>query len=179
MTAFSELWYEYRTRLRGYIAKRVRNDSAVDDLLQEVFLKAHEGLPALRSSGSITAWLYRIAANTIVDYYRGQKSWEELPDELAAPEPEHDHVRELAACLQPFIATLPEAYRTALILSEIDGLPQKEVARRLGVSYSGAKSRVQRGREKLRQSLLDCCDIEIRQCGIVGYEPRDKSCKCD
>ena len=178
-TFISELWLEHRSRLRGYIAKRVRETHAVDDILQDVFLKASQNLQSLKSRGSVAAWLYRIAANTIADHYRSLRPWEELPDDVAAPELERDYVAELATCLQPLIAELPEAYRAALVLSEIEGLPQREVADRLNISLSGAKSRVQRGREKLRQRLLDCCEIETGRGGITGYEPRDKNRKCD
>lgn len=176
MTPMTDFWQEHRSRLRGYIAKRVRESDAVDDILQEVFLKVNASLHSVKSHGSISAWLYRIAANTIADHYRAQKPWEELPDEVAAPEPERDYIAELATCLQPLIADLPETYRTALVLSEIEGLPQREVSEQLNISLSGAKSRVQRGREKLRQRLLDCCDMETGQGGIVGYEPRDRKC---
>ena len=171
-----DFWQEYKTRLRGYIAKRVRESEAVDDILQNVFLKAHTSLHTIKSHGSIAAWLFRIAANAIADHYRSQKLWVELPEELAAPEPERNYVAELAACLQPLIADLPETYRSALVLSDLEGLPQKEVANRLGLSLSGTKSRIQRGREKLRQRLLECCDIETGRGGIIGYEPRGKNC---
>ncbi len=172
----TDLWQKHKTRLRGYIAKRVRESDAVDDILQDVFLKAYVSLHAVKSRGSIRAWLFRIAANAIVDYYRSRKPWDELPDELAAPEPERDYVAELAVCLQPLVAGLVEPYRSALVLSELEGLPQSEVAERLGISLSGAKSRIQRGREKLRQQLLECCDIETGRGHIVGYEPRGKNC---
>lgn len=176
MPLISHFWQEHRSLLRGYIARRVRERDAVDDVLQEVFLKVNVGLHTVKSHGSISAWLYRIAANTIADHYRAQHPWEELPDEIAAPEPERDYVAELASCLQPLIAELPESYRAALVLSEIEGLPQREVAERLNLSLSGAKSRVQRGRERLRQRLLACCDIETGRGGIVDYEPRDRAC---
>ncbi len=179
MTAqLTDLWTEHRSRLRGYIAKRVREDDAVEDILQDVFLKASESLHSLRSHGSVAAWLYRIAANAIVDHYRSRKPWEELPVDLAAPESGRDYIAELATCLQPLIAEVPETYRTALVLSEIEGLPQREVAERLNLSLSGAKSRVQRGREKLRQRLLDCCEIETGRVGITGYRLREKNSKC-
>ena len=178
MAPMTDFWQEHKARLRSYIAKRVRESDAVDDILQEVFLKVHTHLHTVKSHGSISAWLYRVAANAIVDHYRAQRPWEELPDELAAPEPEQDYIAELASCLQPLIAGLPETYRVALVLSEIEGLTQKEVADRLGISLSGAKSRVQRGREKLRQLLFKCCDIETGKSGIVGYELRDKECGC-
>lgn len=178
MEPISSLWQAHRFRLRNYIAKRVRERDVVDDILQEVFLKVNAGLHTVKSQASILAWLYRIAAHSIADHYRSQKPWDALPDddELAAPDQQRDYVAELATCIQPFMADLPETYRSALQLSEIEGLPQKEVAYRLGISLSGAKSRVQRGREKLRLRLLECCDIETGRGGISGYEQRDGNC---
>jgi len=175
MNVTENLWQEHKSRMRAYIARRVRDQDAVDDILQDVFLKTHTSLHTVKSHGSITAWLYRVAANAIIDHYRAQKPWDELPEELAAPEAEHNYMAELAGCLRPLITDLPETYQSALILSELEGLPQKEVAARLGISLSGAKSRVQRGREKLREGLLRCCDIETGRSGIIGYELRDKN----
>ena len=175
----SDFWIEHKTRLRSYVAKRVRERDAVDDILQNVFLKAHSSLHTLKSHDSLAAWLYRIAANAITDHYRGRRPSEEISDELAAPENEVDYIAELASCLHPLIADLPETYRLPLVLSEIEGVTQKEVAARLGLSLSGAKSRVQRGREKLRQRLLECCDIETGRSGIVDYEVRDKKRGCN
>lgn len=174
MEPISEIWEEHKSRLRGYVARRVRDRDAVNDILQDVFVKAHTHLNGLRSRGSVTSWLFRMASNAIADHYRSQKPWVELPSELKSPEVERDPVGELAACLQPLIADLPAIYRSALILSEIEGLPHKEVAKRLGISLSGAKSRVRRGRDKLRQRLHDCCVIETGRGGIIDYEPRDK-----
>lgn len=173
-----DFWIEHKTRLRSYVAKRVRERGAVDDILQDVFLKAYTSLHTVKSSGSLTAWLYRIAANSITDHYRGQKPSEEISDEFPAPEPEPDYIAELASCLQPLMAELPELYRLPLVLSEIEGLTQQEVATRLGLSLSGAKSRVQRGRKMLLQRLFECCDIETGRTGIVGYQLRNKQCGC-
>jgi RNA polymerase sigma-70 factor (ECF subfamily) len=179
MAPMPDFWIEHKTRLRSYIAKRVREPGAVDDILQDVFIKAYINLHTIKSHGSLTSWLYRIAANAIADHHRGQKPSEEIPDELPSPKPEPDYIAELASCLKPLIADLPETYRLPLVLSEIEGLTQKEVATRLGLSLSGAKSRVQRGREKLRQRLSECCDIETGRHGIIGYEVRDKKRGCD
>jgi RNA polymerase sigma-70 factor (ECF subfamily) len=176
MAPMTEIWQLHKDRLRGYIARRVRDEAAVDDILQEVFLKAHQGLDTLRSQASLTAWLFRLTANAIADHYRTGKPWEELPESLASAVPERDYRAELASCLQPLIDDLPRPYREALVLSELEGLPHREVAARLGLSLSGAKSRVLRGREKLRRRLLDCCHIETGSGGIIGYEPRDKNC---
>lgn len=180
MTPAPDFWREHKSRLRSYVAKRVRESDAIDDILQDVFLKAYASLHTVKSPGSLAAWLYRIAANSIADHYRGQRPSEEISDEFAAPEPEPEYIAELASCLQPLIADLPELYRLPVVLSEIEGLTQQEVAKRLELSLSGAKSRVQRGREKLRQLLFKCCDIETGRNGIVGYEVRDtrRGCGC-
>src|SRR5512143_3142200 len=149
MKMTERLWQEHKTRVRSFIVRRVRDPDVADDILQNVFLKAHSNLHMIKSQGSITAWLYRVATNAIADYYRSLKPNEDISDELPAPEQERNFIAELASCLQPLIADLPENYQSAVVLSEIEGLPQKEVAKRLGISLSGAKSRVQRGREKL------------------------------
>ncbi|MCW8903757.1 RNA polymerase sigma factor SigZ [Sedimenticola sp.] len=176
MHPISDIWDEHKARLRAYVVRRVPEPDVVNDILQEVFIKAYENLHSLRVRGSVAPWLYRIASNVIADHYRSQKPWTELPEELTALERERDPVEELASCLQPLIDDLPETYRLALKLSEIEGLSQKEVATRLGLSYSGAKSRIQRGRDQLRQRLHDCCVIETGQNGIIDYEPRQKEC---
>ena len=92
-------------------------------------------------------------------------------DEAVPPE-------EVAACLIPFIRALPPAYGEALMLTDIGGLPQAEAARRLGLSVSGLKSRVQRGRAKLKQALLRCCAIETDRWGTV-LDYRSHKCSED
>ncbi len=176
MKSMTDLWSQHRAALRRYIARRVRQPDAVDDILQDVFLKAYAGLRGVSSPGSISAWLYRIAANAVADHYRARKPMEALPEQLPAPAPERDAMAELAGCLRPLIDGLPETYRAALVMSEIDGFPQQAVADRLGLSLSGAKSRIQRGRERLRGLLTECCDIETGRRGIVGYERRAGKC---
>jgi len=175
----TDLWEEHRSRLYNYIARRVPDHHVAEDLLQEVFLKAHLNLERVRAPGSVAAWLFRVAANAIVDYYRTRRPAEKLPEEFAARGEERDSIAELASCLRPFIDDLPEIYRIPLVLSEIEGVTQREVASRLGISVSGAKSRIQRGREKLRRSISRCCAIEIGQNGIIDYEVRNGKCGCD
>ena len=75
------------------------------------------------------------------------------------------------------VAGLPEPYREALLLTEYEGLTQQQLAERVGISLSGAKSRVQRGREKLKQILLDCCHVELdRRGGIIDYQGQCDCC---
>ena len=179
MQKTTDIWKEHRSRLRAYIAKRVRDASAVDDILQNVFLKLHTHLDTIRSPERLTAWLYRVAANAVADHFRATKRWDELPMELAAPEAPHNFMGELLDCLEPLIAALPAASRAALVLSDIQGVPLKSVAESLGISLSGAKSRVQRGRRQLREKLDRCCEFQMGRGGIVGCELRDDVRCCE
>src|SRR5262252_2378026 len=97
----------------------------------------------------------------------------DLPEEL----PDDDIVSELLPCIRAMVLSLPAQDRQALILTEYQGLTQKELAQRLGLSLSGAKSRVQRAREKLKQQLLACCHFELDRRGhIIDYQPRCVCC---
>ncbi len=117
-------------------------------------------------------WLYRIASNAIADHFRDDRPTAELPEHLPTAPQEVDPLARLARCVEPFIDELPHPYRQALRMVELEGRSQKDVARILGLSYSGAKSRVQRGREHLRNRFLACCVIETGRRGIVHWEPR-------
>lgn len=169
----TQVWRDWHTALRRYILRRVPQAADADDVLHEVFLKMEAHLSGLREPGRLAGWLYRIADHAIADHYRAQRPWDELPEELPAPESPADGTAALAACLHPMIEALPETYRQAVWWSEIDGLPQREVAERLGLSLSGAKSRVQRGREKLRAIVLDCCHVEADGEGLACAQRRD------
>lgn len=174
------VWHAFRDPLRNYILRRVPNASDADDVLQDVFLKVHRNLPALENEERLGPWLYRVARNTLIDRYRRAEDHEALEesDGLRAAEAEEpDAEQKIAGCLKEMIEDLPPAYRDALILSELEGLPQRVVAERLGLSLSGAKSRVQRGRRLLHEALLTCCHFEFDQRGkIMEYVPRATCC---
>ena len=174
-------WQDHKNRLRAYIAKQVNDPATVDDILQDVYLKAHEQLHKLKSMESLGAWLYRIAYNAIMDYYRQQKPFDELSDDFDAPEEDNSEKahQEMAECLVPLIEELPEKYRIPLKMSELDGMSQQKVADELSLSLSGAKSRIQRGRAQLRDRLTDCCDIEVGKGGVVDFQPKSADTKCN
>lgn len=172
-------WADYRAELVRFVAARVRDVEAAEDIVHDVFVKAwrHRDDPA-----DVRAWLYRVTRNAVIDYYRTRRTTDELPDDLAGDDgiAGRDAERELARCLRPLIDGLPAQYRDALTLSDLDGLPQREVAAREGLSLSGAKSRVQRARRMLRDAVLQCCRVEIdRRGGVVDYH-RNQPCNgCD
>lgn len=171
---------ELRGDLRKFIARRIQNQADVDDVLQEVLVKIHRSADRLTDGNNLFAWVYAIARNAVVDHYRKHRPTLSLdadvrnPSDLPEETPEADALSEIADCLRPFLGHLPEKYRDALVLTDLDGMTQVDLARRLGLSLSGAKSRVQRAREHLKGMLLECCRLEFNARGrVVGYECKD------
>jgi len=168
------LWNQYSRRLGTFIRSRVEDDAEAEDILQEVFIRIHRNLCCQADRDKPESWIYQIARNLIIDHYRKRRTWVELPENLPSDPDwgewvnlEDDPEAKLALSLREMIDELPEPYSQALILTEYQGLSQKQLAERLGISLSGAKSRVQRAREKLRDMLLNCCHFELDRRGRV------------
>lgn len=176
-----QVWDAFHTPLQQFIRRRVPDEATAEDILQEVFLKIHQHIETLKDVKKLESWIYQITRNAITDYYRGKADMVtlELPEVLQLPAelPDDDVVTELFPSVRAMVNSLPERDRQALVLTEYQGLTQKEFAKRLGLSFSGAKSRVQRAREKLKQELLECCHFELdRRGGVIDYQPRCQSC---
>jgi RNA polymerase sigma-70 factor (ECF subfamily) len=179
MTATVEsIWNEVASQLRSFIRSRVRDHATAEDILQEVFLKIHQKLPTLRASERLEAWVWRITRNAIADYFRKLRPFEPLPDQAALPAENPADLPDLRPCVQQFINELQPAHREALHLTEWQGLTQEQMAKRLGLSSSGAKSRVQRARAQLKDLLLDCCRFELdRRGNVLEMTPRQQKCR--
>ena len=175
-------------RLRPFIARRVAPPD-VDDVLQDVFLRVQHGLGSLRDDDRFGPWVYQVARSAIAEQRRARRRHpltdRDAPEEATAPPDADDEdaaARDLALCVVPLIATLPSPYREALTLTELQGVSQRDAAEMTGISPSGMKSRVQRGRGRLRKLLDECCEIAIDGRGhVVSCEPRargeGKPCK--
>jgi len=168
------IWHGFHDRLLGYIRSRVGSDDQAEDVLQEVFLSVHANLNRLDDDQSLAAWIWRITSNAVVDHYRERAKFTEATsrEDLDAAQlvnPGADEEWEtsaedraaLAHCVQSLVEHLPGPYREAVTLTELQGLSQREAAAALGLTLSGAKSRVQRGRDKLKKLLLRCCHDEL------------------
>jgi len=169
-----EIWSGFRAKLFAYIRSRSRNTQDAEDILQDVFIKVHRRIGTLEERDHLAPWLYRVTHNTIVDHYRKKYP---TPTTADLPIVSEDVVpiaeQQLAPFLASLVAELPAIYREALTLTELEGLTQVEMARRLGLSTSGAKSRVQRGRAMLRDQLLACCHVQLDcRSHVIDYEPR-------
>ncbi len=178
-TQTERIWQEFSEELRLFILGRISNPQDAEDILQETFIKIHKKLATLEDDERLTAWLYQIARNTIIDYYRRQKPTETLAPESIENqavewiETEDDMETLVASWMKPMVMALPDKYSEALLLTEFEGMTQRELAEHLQLSHSGAKSRVQRGRTMMKEALFDCCIFERdRQGGIVDYRRR-------
>jgi len=176
------LWNQYSRRLLAFIRSRVGDAADADDILQEVFIRVHRNLCCLPEPewNKPESWIYQIARHLIIDHYRRRREMVEIPESLPAELdlPQDDPEAVLALSLRELINELPEPYRQALILTTYQGLSQKQLADSLGISLSGAKSRVQRARDNLRDMLLRCCHFEFDRRGhIVDYEQRCCCCR--
>lgn len=163
-------WQELEHKLRPYLARRVASPADVDDLLQDIFVRLHQGLAELRDEERFGGWVYRVARSAVVDRARKRARSPRTgdADDIAAsdlPEapvvPEDELQSDLSECVALFVSRLPSPYREAVTLTELQGLTQREAAEMLDVSLSGLKSRVQRGRAKIRQMFEECCQISV------------------
>lgn len=142
-----------------FVRKRINHQEDAEDITQEVFFK----LSKSRNDqvDNLKSWVYTIAKNTITDYYRRSKMGaEEMTDDLQVTEDiENAAVQELSGCIRSYVALLPEEYRMLMTLSELQNVPQKEIAEQLGMNYVTVRSKIQRGRKKLKDMFTDCCTI--------------------
>ena len=180
--SIESVYKTFSHRLKEFIRRRVPNDETAEDILHETFLKMHEKIDSLKDEHKLEAWLYQIARNAVVDYYRSRKQNVELSENFseADDDKEEDAMQKISQCVKEFVSSLPEPYRQALHMVEYEGVKQTELAKRLGISVSGAKSRVQRARQMLKDMLMNCCHFEFDRYGtIIDYHPISCCCCSD
>jgi len=178
------VWERFSAPLRRFILRRVADTHDAEDILQDVFVKILRHTGDMESRDKIHAWVYAIARNAITDYYRKSRRHrtEALPEEIKADtDMELDDREEIASCLYAMLDHMPEKYRQAVEMVEFQNMSQKEYGEKMGLSVSGAKSRVQRARKMLLDMLTACCDFERDRRGhVMDYTRKDPdTCGCD
>lgn len=173
-------WKELERHLRPYLARRVASPSDIDDLLQDIFVRLHQGLSTLRDDERFGGWVYRVANNAIIDKARQRAralhvdAGSDVESNVPVDSADERLQSDLGECVALFVGRLPSPYREAITLTELEGITQKEAAEMLGVSLSSLKSRVQRGRDKIRHMFEECCQISVDCRGrVIECEPRN------
>jgi len=170
------IWLEYRAALKRFLHTKVSNEADVEDLLQDILIKTYNNLNVVKNQKSIKSWLFQIANNTIIDYYRKKSRTQaaNIVDYSPNDEPISNSV-DLSNCISPFIHGLPEEHASLLTAIDINNQSQKQYAEQLGVSYSTLKSRVQKSRSLLKQVFDNCCHFKIDKRGnVYGYDVKTK-----
>ena len=165
------IWTSFHKELRGFILNKTRNPADADDILQDVFVKILRNKNKVDRAKNLRPYLYAMVRNAIYDHFRNERPASDISDiQEPLTEEESRSLNETIAdcCVRPFINKLPEPYRDALLITEFENVSQKELAERLHISYSGAKSRVQRGKEKLKELILQCCAFQSDKYGNLS-----------
>ena len=178
-----------RGAIYRYILRMVRNPAEAEDLTQETLLRAHGKLATLEDEARLVPWLYRIATNVTYDRFR-QASYRHRPQPLSAGGEEPDRQaeadvadtgprldklmeqRQMSSCVQDYIAALPESYRAVILLHDVQGLTNPEIAEMLGLSLATVKIRLHRARNRLRAALGEGCSFSTDERGVKVCEPR-------
>ncbi len=179
-TEVSSIWADFHKELKVFIMNKTRNSADTDDILQEVFIKIIRNIDKINQAKNLRHYLYGIVRNTINDYYRNRKQIvddTEIEEKITEEEAQTLNSTIAECCIKPFINKLSENYRDALLITEFQDISQKDLALKLNISYSGAKSRVQRGKEKLKELILDCCSFQNDKYGNL-LETKSKNCDC-
>jgi RNA polymerase sigma-70 factor, ECF subfamily len=172
---------QFHKALLGYISSRINNKSDAEDILQEVYIKIAKGISTLSDEQKLRSWIFTITRNSITDYYRKNAGslhvsiTENMIDETKE-EASFDSTKGLDKCLRGFIQQLPDEYRDIIIDSELNEIRQKDLAGKYNMQYPTVRSRVQRGRARLKELLLGCCTIETDSRGNIMHSTHQGSC---
>jgi RNA polymerase sigma-70 factor, ECF subfamily len=156
--------------IESYLRKIKVDPAIIQDIRQDVFLKAHQSIHTLKSEGKLLSWLKVIVYNTVIDHYRKQKNTFQLPD------PHEEEYNEgnayLLKCISHLIQTLPDEQKEVMEAIEINGISQTQFAKMHNLPLSTIKSRVQRARNKVNDTVKKSCFLRVDTYGnVTDYVP--------
>lgn len=187
---FSKVFETFHQPIFNYLLRMTQHVGLAEDLLQETFVRVYRGLPNFRGGSSLSTWIYRIATNVSLDYFRSKRSRQDkvtdaledidadqewITDSVTASSEQALVQAEMSACVRQYIRNLPPDYRAALVLSDLQGLKNKEIAEVLGVSLDTVKIRLHRARTKLRGALNIGCDFSHDERNVLVCEEKGEN----
>lgn len=182
---FQSIYKEYYPKIVRYLSRILDDKDLAEDFTQDVFIRVNDGLSKFEGRSKLSTWIYKIATNLACDYYKsssyqkrvkqtvrgdfihennedknmwtGNKS--ELSDQILEK-------REMNDCIKRYVQYISENYRTVFILSEYEGLKNKEIAEILGLTMDTVKIRLYRARTQLKKKMEEGCRISFEENGI-------------
>ena len=164
------LWQEHKNELRNFILKRVKDQNLTNDILQDVLMKVYNFCISKSGVRNIRSWLFQIAQNTITDHFRKQSKFTNL-DNLNEIEYEDQNMAfsEATNYILPMLEFLPKEYAVPLKFADIDNIKQADIAKKLNLSLSATKSRIQRARQLLKAEFITCCHFKTDKQGNLIF----------
>lgn len=172
-TEINTIWIDLNEELYQFILKKIKDEQTSKDIHQEVFLKVQTKIHQLKHTSKLTSWVYQIARNSIIDYYRKKENKNISINDLDIPETEANNFdyTNLTNCINQKIENLSAKHKEAIILTSFKNYSQKELSEHLKISYSGTKSRVQKAKKILKENILDCQNVESDSTGkLLGFK---------
>jgi len=178
---FYSIFNQYHDRLKKFVTITVKNEWVVDDIVQEVFVRAHSKIDTLQDHDKIGSWLFRIAYRQCMDHFRkeGRKAPEEIEDFRGLNTSNYSTMErkleqhQMSVCVQNQMLLLPENYRTVLWLFDVLGFTLKEIADILELSVENVKIRLHRARKKFKSILSQKCSFEKDERNVLVCEPKN------
>lgn len=181
MTDTKIIWNSYAEDIRRFILSKTNDESSADDLLQEVFIKVHTKISNVQDVNKIKSWVFTVANNTVMDYFRAiKKSQVIIDNELEGFDEQSAEFYEHSEqdCLYGIIKSLDKKYRDPLLMADIQGYKQRRIAEVLKLPLPTIKSQIQRARKMIAQGFMDCCGYQLNKKGfLVGEIKGKEDCK--
>ncbi|MEE8553349.1 MAG: sigma-70 family RNA polymerase sigma factor [Desulfobacterales bacterium] len=188
---FNEVYEEFYPKILHYLS-RLTNPHEAEDIAQEVFEKVNRSLRNFKGESKLSTWLYRIATNSAIDRMRTpsfKRSLEStsLEDAIGVEDrnvwlghkktlTDQTFIRkEMSECVREFIDKLPSDYKTVILLSELEGFKNTEIADILQISLDTVKIRLHRARAKLKAVLNDGCDFYHSEQNVLACDRKPVS----
>jgi len=172
---FENIYYDFEKTVYNYILRMVKDQDIAQDLTQDTFIKIHQNFNTFRGESSLSTWIYRIATNTYLDYFRSAGHNKSLKTDELQPDNEDELLgdeidkvlsideqvikTEMNDCIRGFLNNLSDEYRAVIVLHDLQGLKNQEVADVIDVSLDIAKIRLHRARKKFQKVLVNNCDF--------------------
>jgi RNA polymerase sigma-70 factor (ECF subfamily) len=177
---FYSIFDQYHDRLKKFVTITVKNEWAADDIVQEVFVRAHSKIDTLKDHDKIGSWLFRIAYRQCMDYFRkeSRESQEEIVDFRGVKTSDYPTTErkleqhQMSVCVQNQMLLLPGNYRTVIWLFDVLGFTLKEIADILELSVENVKIRLHRARKKFKSILSQKCSFEKDERNVLVCEPK-------
>jgi RNA polymerase sigma-70 factor (ECF subfamily) len=159
---FLDLYERFREPLFRFIKYKVTDIHIAEEILNDVFVKAYNSIDGLTEKSSIKSWLYTIASNQIIDFYRKKKpKMVELENEQFIADEKTDSIyNDFDCCLNDFLNQLPKSNAKALKAVYFNEMTQEEYAHKNSLNLSTVKSHVRRGKLSLKNFFEQCCNFE-------------------